>query len=352
MRLPPPLEFGTAIHAALQVYYDPEMWDWDREVVNNMALLEFVKVNRAQLLRYEELKGTDELMRIEFNERHELGIGMLKHYFEWAPNNDYFRPVKVETEFEVPIPVPDDMVGRLPFGFSCVSGYLHFKGEPVVYQGRIDMLVQDDKGRYWLDDHKTAGQMREDVVTHLEMDEQVKSYGWAFQQMLGIRIAGLIYNELYKGLPSPPPMNKTQRQGRWYSVNKQQDTSYELYLETVKENDRTAYEAGLYDEMLEYLKNNPKHWFRRSVAMFTQAEYEILGYQICLEAIDMLNDPLIYPNPSRFKCGYCMMRPPCLSIMEGNDPNWILNEHYVQRPSSTDEPGTEVHVGLEPAHEV
>lgn len=347
--LPKPLDFGSAIHTGCEVYYDPQTWDWDKEIVSLAAVAAFRNTNRQALLRYEDLRGPDELARQDFAERDELGTGMLTNYFKWAATNDRFTPTHVEIEFEVPIPVPSSLA--LPPGFDRNGdGYLfrHAYPErddpewwPVLYQGRIDMIVQDEFGRYWIVDHKTCAQMRADVIAFLEMDEQMKSYGWAIQQMLGIEIAGIIYNELYKGVPQPPKQNASMRQGRWYSVNKQQDTTYELYLETVSREDTAAYEAGLYDEMLEHLKYQGNKYFRRTQTRYSQKEYEILGNNICLEAIDMLNHPLIYPNPSRFKCGYCMMRAACLAKMEGGDEATVLEQLYVQRPrggGQTDSP--------------
>jgi hypothetical protein len=342
--LPKPLDFGTAIHSGLQVLYDPRTWEWDRDVVELAALQAFVKENRQALLRYEELSGPDELVRLDFAERDELGRGMLQNYFAWYRTHSNFTPVYVEVEFEVPIPVPPSL--SLPPGFmrSRDGNLLHisptyggfgasFETEwwPVVYQGRIDMIVRDQHGRYWLVDHKTAAQLRQDVISFLGKDEQLKSYGWAIELMLGIPIVGCIYNELYKGVPSPPAENKSQRQGRWFSVNKMQDTTYELYEATVSREDRAAYEHGLYDDMLNYLKEQGNKYFRRTQADYTQREYEILGENICKEAIDMLNNPMIYPNPSRFKCGYCMMEAPCQARMEGSDEAMILQQLYVRR---------------------
>jgi hypothetical protein len=337
--LPKPLDFGTAIHSGAEVLYDPRTWEWPRDVVEAAALQAFIDENRSALTRWEKLtESSDELVREDFKERSVLGVGMLKNYFAWARNNDPFTPILVEAEFEVPIPAghltkfPEDM-------YADDEGNLQKRSPdgtewwPVVYQGRIDMIIKDEHGRYWIVDHKTCAQMRQDVVTFMEMDEQLKSYGWAIQKQLGIPIAGLALNELYKGVPAPPKQNTQQRKGCWFSVNKMQDTTYELYLETVSTQDAGAYEQGLYDDILAYLKNQGNKYFRRTWTAFTQPEYDNLGEQICLEAIDMLSDPLIYPNPSRFKCGYCMFRAPCLSRMESSDEALVLQQLYVQRVS-------------------
>ena len=343
--LPKPLDFGTAIHAGLQKFYDPLTWSWPRDVVQIASVQTFVKTNWQGLQRYEELRGPDEELKMDFLERERLGIGMLENYFAYATQNDKFTPIYVEVEFEVPIPVPREL--RLPPGFGhTVDGDLTFNGEPVVYQGRIDMIVQDELGHYWIDDHKTTAQIRADVVAHLELDEQMKSYVWAIQRQIGVKIQGMIYNELYKGVPAPPPENKVQRKGRWYSINMSQDTSYELYKKTVAEGDPVAYAGGLYDEFLAFLLNQGNKYFRRTQVMYNDFELEFIGYQICLEAIDMLSNPLIYPNPSRFKCGYCMFRTPCLANMDGSGDDFVLKEMYTTRDTSTG-----IHLTTEPQEE-
>jgi hypothetical protein len=349
VRVAAPLDFGTAIHKALDVYYDPKTWTWlqddRRGIVEAAASMAFLETNREQLIRYESLRGTDEAMRLEFDERVKLGMGMLHNYYGWASMRDNFTPVYSEIEFEVPIPVPPGMETTYhpEFSFDSKERQLQFRGAPVVYQGRIDLIVEKD-GRYYIVDHKTCAQMREDVITFLAMDEQMKSYGWGVQEQLGIPIAGIVYNELYKGVPEPPAQNKTQRQGRWFSVNKQQDTSYTLYLETVKELDPIAHQAGLYDDILAYLQYEGKQYQRRTWVTYNKYEYQSIGYQICLEAIDMLSDPLIYPNPTRFQCGYCDFKEPCLSRMDGSDEKYVLDRLYIKRdvlpvPSTTDTTG-------------
>lgn len=332
LRLPNYLEFGTAIHAALEVYYDPTTWTMDREVIASLSIMRFEEVhkqNRQRQLTLTNQESLEEDVQQDWDYHLNLGRGMLKNYFNWARPRDNFTPTHTEVEFEVPIPVAPSI--SLPSRFENRSGDLFFQGLPVVYQGRIDLMIEDQHGEYWVDDHKTAGQMREDVLTFLELDEQTGSYCWAIQEMLGVKVAGALYNELYKGVPEPPQMNKNKRMGRWYSVSKSQDTSYDLYLETVRAEDPEAYDAGLYDEMLQYLQASGNKYFRRTQIHRSPQELQNLGYRICLEAIDMFDDPRIYPNPTRFHCNGCWFRGPCLALNDGSDVDWLLKENYVKR---------------------
>jgi hypothetical protein len=154
------------------------------------------------------------------------------------------------------------------------------------------------------------------------------SYQWALEQQLGIPIAGSVYNELYKGMPQPPAMNKVQRQGRWFSVNKMQDTSYALYLQTLLEYNEPI---ELYKDILEHLRVSGKQWFRRTQIHRSPNEMRELGERITMEAQDMIDPNIkLYPNPSRFSCKWCPFRTPCIMMNDGSDVEWILNEQYVK----------------------
>ena len=297
-----PLEFGTAVHAALEVYYQPETWDADREMVMYMTLAEFRYVTNMQ--KKERGENISEEDRADFEERLVLGAGMLENYFAWAPARDNFRPVMVEAKFEVPI----------PGAFS-----------DAVYRGRLDLLVEDFNGWYWIIDHKTTARM-DDNEPFLALDEQCGSYCWAIQEQLGVRVGGVIYNELYKGVPEPPAMNASQRLGRWYSISRQQNTSYELCLKTLTEANEPLH---LYEDYLNFLKAEGRQYFRRTQVHRSQEELQNLGRQIALETADMLDPQLrIYPNPDKFSCKWCDYRLPCIATNDGSDVTWILKENY------------------------
>jgi hypothetical protein len=196
----------------------------------------------------------------------------------------------------------------------------------VFYQGRIDLLVEDKDGRYWIVDHKTAAQFGNN--DWLDLDEQGGSYCWALSTMLNIPIAGVIYNKLLKAYPEPPAELKRPQGGRNYSVNKQQRTTYDVYLKCLKENNEPI---APYMEYLEYLKGEGNPFFQRVPVRRTQTEQKNLQHQIGLEAIDMLNDPVIYPNAGMFNCMGCWFKTPCLAMNDGSDYQYILNSLYKKR---------------------
>ena len=348
-----PLEFGTAIHSFQEVYYDPEKWTWDPEVRYELAKQAFLGElkNQKQLhLRNRGLEYPDEELRLEFLDREVLGLGMIAHYHQWAPQEDAklgLTPVYSEIEFEAPILVPKGEEDNLPPGFRAAEETRQLQKYTwveeaeawlwvsVFYQGRIDAIWQDSNGNYWLVDHKTTARMMTDSQ-FLELDEQMKSYAWAVQVKLGIKIHGVIYQELYKGFPQEPKALANVRKGCSYSTAKNQDTSYLIAKKFFQENDTYAYEHGLYDDYLQFLKYEGKQYFHRWNLRYHQRELENLEEQICWEAIDMLNDPRCYPNPQRYgdNCTWCDHRMLCIVMNEGGDQEWVKATYYIKRKAS------------------
>lgn len=314
-----PLDLGTGVHRGLELYYNPETWYWHKNTEQRSILLltcisGFKESMRMAKSRYEAAKGPmNEEMATIYQADLELGEGMLWNYFSWAPSKDNFKPIYVEQGFEVPI---QGLAANLvPVGFIAV------------YRGRLDLLLQDEYGKYWILDHKTTARWAN--TDFLELDEQCGSYCWALQNILGIRIEGVIYNELYKQVPSAPKKLSRMYKGRWFSTSKSEGHSYDLYYKTlIKEYGKIP---DNYVEYLEYLKDQPTDFFRRTVIYRSETELENLGNQISLEAAEML-DPhtSIYPNPSRYGCSFCAFRTPCLALNDGTDVEFILKENYTQ----------------------
>jgi hypothetical protein len=367
---PKPLEFGSAFHKAMEKFYDPLTWH-DKETAAALALAAFVEECKEQYKRYLRLnKGNiDPDMKADYNERIQLGLGMLRYYTKYV-SGEYdvnFKPVKVEIEFEVPIksPAGEYMWCKCDQCWKRTHTWLHankpsaypmewvdaehdraaWKGLPVTYGGRIDMLAQDELGRYWVFDWKTAARLSSASGNDefMLLDDQITSYCWALWS-LGIPVAGFVYAEIKKATPEEPEPNKTQRMGRWYSVNKQMSTTYEMYKATVEENDPQAYFAGRYDDFLAYLKSDdgPKFHVRHQIFR-SDIELQNAGVNIWHEANDMTNPDLrIYPSPGRYACSFCAYREPCLMKNKGEDYMYTLNtmfekrsKHYFEERSST-----------------
>lgn len=346
-----PLEFGSAYHAAMEVYYQPATWRMDRQVVQALAVKTFVdycEKNRAKALQSKDQISLDEDIQLDYDERVALGRGMLEYYFrEVAPKEDRgWKPVKVEVAFMLPIPnvetgedvlwckcdVCKKAVEKWRSEHPESEAINEFpRGLPVVYAGRLDMLAEDENGNYWIFDWKTA----RSIATSdefLYLDDQIGSYVWALRK-LGLNIRGFVYHEQRKGFPQPPKQNVSRRKGCLFSVAKNQDVDYETYLKHIKEFDPIGYGDGSYDIFLEYLKEEGSViYFARHQIHKSDDEVTSMEYNIGMEALDMIDPGLrIYPSPGRFGCNFCAFRQPCMEKNSHGDYQYALDTMFEQR---------------------
>lgn len=377
-----PLEFGVAFHNAMEVLYDPDTWKMDKKMVANAAIQVFVKTCDDQLAKYSENYDPSPEVLEDYAERVELGKGMLNYYTKSVASryDEHWTPLKVEVEFIVPIQSPD--TGEYLF-CTCdrcwVVFCMHhdareradnpewvslneqpgererFQGLPVVLAGRIDLLAEDEHGDYWIVDWKTAARLARGDVSgqdrdeFLDLDDQIGSYVMALRRKLGLNVRGFVYVEIKKAFPEEPKRNSTTRLGRAYSVAKNQNVDYETYVDCVSKNDTAAYEAGLYDEFLDFLKEGGVNFYGRYQIAKSDEELEEIERNLFVEASDMVDKNLrIYPNPGRFNCGFCAFRQPCLEQFRQGDYQYLLDtmfdkrkQHYWVKQLSTDSQGGE-----------
>jgi hypothetical protein len=362
-----PLEFGVAFHAAMEKYYEFYLGLFvnpDPNAALQLALAEFKKVTREQKQKYIKLNsGIDPDMEADYKDRVETGVAMLKYYFgNLAPIHDKgLKPLKVEIKFEVPIANPN--TGEQDLWCNCDWCYRRYRkwtqaqgeenlekfdalidahgrhkwlGLPVTYGGRIDILFEDDLGRLWIGDWKTAARLSgtETSDEYLWNDDQITAYVWALR-LIGFNVAGFIYAEIKKAVPEEPEPLKVTRLGRLFSVSKNINTTWEMYENTVKENDPNAYANGLYTDFIEHLKIEGPQFHRRHMVTRNEEECVQAGINIWKEAKEMTNpDILIYPNQGRFHCkglsaaSGCAFWEPCLAVNRGEDVEYALNTMY------------------------
>lgn len=353
-----PLEFGSAYHKAMEVYYNPETWDYDKEILAAMAITAFVKMCEDQKAAAIETSGhlyLENEQEEDYAERVELGIGMLKYYFGTvAPKIDKgWTPVKVEISFMVPVANPetgeeyiwckcdncwakwvsknpDIVADGLHEVIDQTGKHLGWQGLPVVYAGRLDMLAIDENGNYWIFDWKTAAQLSQ-RTDFLYLDDQIGSYNWALVK-LGVNVKGFVYHEQRKAFPQSPKQNKSRRMGRLFTISKSEPLDYESYLAAIMEHDKAAYEEGLYDEMLLYLQNDNVEYYARYQIAKSIPELVEIEKNIGQEALDMIDPNLrVYPSPSRFGCSWCAYQSPCMEQNAQGDYRYALDTMFEQR---------------------
>lgn len=360
---PQPLEFGVAYHAALETWYNPDRWYSDREVQLALAKSTFIDKTREQKTQYLKLNegNIDPEKEAEYDSNVKLGLSMLEYYCtEISPEYDrFFRPVKVEISFEIPIVNPDTKeqlwckcntcwdryqawLRTQGVTLSRIEGvtdwwtthYAQWQGLPVTYGGRIDCLMEDlNTNRYWCVDWKTAARLSGIDVddSYLLNDDQITRYCYALWT-LGIDVVGFIYAEQKKTIPEEPEALQRPYKGRWFSTNKQKGYTYEVYKKTVEENDPLGYDAGVYNEFLEYLRDNPTRFVLRHQVHRNEVELRSAGRNLYLEAADMVDPNLrLYPSAGRFACSTCAFRQPCLMVNSGDDYLYTLQSSFEKR---------------------
>lgn len=342
-----PLEFGRAFHLAMEEIYNPETW-FLTTAADKLRLAKQVFELECERQRKQYLKDTgltrlDREGQDDYNERIILGHGMLEYYVYnvHVKCDDWFKPVKVEIEFDVPV---TDETGEI---LRCVNspqcGQTHSNGIETDYDGnvidnnwvthggRVDCLVEDlVHGGYWIFDWKTAAELRA-TEELLELDDQLNTYMWALRNELRIDIRGFVYVEIRKAFPQPPKRLSRPRNGCSFSTDKRQPTTPELFVKTVRENDFQAYMSGCYGEFEHWLSTSKDaaKFHQRFDLRKTPQELTNVGLNVAEEAADMVDSSLrMYPSTGRFSCPSCAFKSPCRMKFEGSDYLYTLDTMF------------------------
>jgi hypothetical protein len=314
------IDAGDAVREGLAVYYFPGMWEWhNRSIVERLSIEAFDRTLRRQRAAAGEEPGLSEQA---WHDARELGTSLLRRYFRWAPSVDRFSPIRVHTDFAVTVPDPDRQEADL------VSA----GNQRLVYTGTIDMLVIDQNDAYWLVNHRvTTGEWSE--VDLLVLDDVYASYCWAWESFfLGMRIAGVQYNEIRLDLEdgSVPDDQESEAAG-----------AAATHMGGVAPIRRMYLHAAAVPTEIRQQQDGP---FRRTVIPRSPRELAGLRKQMAGEALE-LSDPAvrIYPTPSPGNCRACAFRAPCLVVNEGDEPDQIVASAYRRRPDA--EPGAEPRIG-------
>lgn len=361
-----PLWFGSGIHYALEMYYNPLLqrdpveafktwyeYQWNGGVVTE-DWLERTYDNFPQPittageyhgqdlnLQHEldtqqlyEIRGLRELhpdpVHEEFEQHYDLGVGMMEFYKEYAAREDQFVVVAAESTFSVPL------------GFEAIDS----REDSPNYGQKLEVHARGKRDaiafflnteRYGLLDHKTAASIDEEYFTKLEMDAQCMTYSWASQEEAKIhdlpykRIDGVLYNVLAKKYPKPPSILKD---GFSPSVNRQEEsTTAELFMHYITSNGLEAlYEnTEKWKSYYEWLsRQGERNFIQRQPAIYNPYQLAQHGQHIRMIAEEMLNPSLsIYPTPSsNWTCTRCQFRAPCLAAYDGSDFVHMLADGY------------------------
>lgn len=378
----PPFWFGTGIHYALQCYYNPALkedpesafdkWydlQWNGGIIDESELSEFS--DRSPYQNKEGhwiVEGLSSILPNPDDEQwemhHQLGLGMMRFYKEYADREDDFRVVSSEHLFSVPVltPTGEPLYMRdtrtMPEGwepdFSLENKYGPLIREdqytipmknfdvPIEKQvharGRMDLIVQSNKtGNYVLVDHKTVGHAIDDnYFRHLDLDEQCTTYSWAAEREAEIHdleyktIAGIVYQALRKANPAAPTILKSGVP----SINRQTEcTTAQLFDKAINDLGLRAYydaDSKMQSYYTYLVDMGDKQFIWREPVVRNKAQKESAGYRLYLEALDMFDPQIrIYPNPTKdYSCLNCIFRQPCVSLEAGYDWQSMIADNY------------------------
>lgn len=331
-----PLEFGTAYHAAKEVYYAPETWEYPNSIKQQLAILAFKNTCNEQR---DNLSGISEEQKQDYNERIELGVGMLEYYFgTLAPMLDInLEPLFVEKNFSIPIFNPSNGEQLYCWCNKCANKWAQsnpqkrFPGLSVHLEGKIDLVMRDKRtGKVWVLDWKTTARIA-DKHEWLELDEQVINYLVALH-VLKLDVAGFQYHESLKTYPKPPNRNKTRRMGRMYSVDKNQDTDYDMYMETIVNGDPEGYESGAYDEFISWLEVTGKEFYHREIIRKDARHLELAQSDLYTIANEITHPArTLYASPSKYNCMYCDFQQVCIGRATLADYQYTLDTLFEKK---------------------
>jgi hypothetical protein len=292
------VDLDRAVKDALAVYYFPGMWDWSRAIVAPLATEAFAKAMRTGRQAYEEATGgpLGEAAAAQWEADLAAGQRLLPAYYDWAATLDNWSTVQVETLFDVTVPDP---------GSPTETGLLTADGRGVLYRLRIDLIVVDDGGRYWVVEHR-LGRPRFARFDDLLLDDTALTRAWGWELGFLATVAGTIHNELLFPGPDDPGPDHSALPG--FAEPEEVDLGSRVALR----------DSG--------------HWFRRTKIPRTRAEIEGAGRRVAEQSRLMTRSGVApYPTPATTTCPPCEFRAPCLAMMEGHDPAPVLQSAYRPR---------------------
>jgi hypothetical protein len=350
IRKPAPLEDGTVWHKALEVIYDPANWDslHTRDLYAkalNALIVEAAK-QKDEYLRRAGKPTLDDDEAVDYGERITILRSMLGKLCSSLDRQAY-RVLAVEQEFQCPIldeegiqltcrcyrcwnqfqATGDDIPG---WGRVSTIPYAMWMGTPVVFSCRIDALFEDHEEYVYAVDHKSTSVLYKPDSVIPELDEQLPSYAWCLRQN-NYPVTGLILNQFRKAYPRPPKRLDRLQLGRAHSVNKTQLTDYDTAWQTFRQYDPDAFQKGLYNDYLAWLRECGPVYSRQFMYFKTSEQLDIVGRHILDQAYEVINqEKRIYPNPSQTTCERCAFQLPCFAVQSGRNPQEELEAGFVQ----------------------
>jgi hypothetical protein len=353
-----PFWFGTGIHYALEKFYNPALKEDPETVFDTWYNLQWnggtIKVEEVdqfadRLPEFNdstgqwEIKGLVDVLPMgdyngEFELHHDLGLGMMRFYKEYAEREDDFVVVNSEHTFSVPIIDPNSISPLMMVDKRIQpNGSCPMEMKEVHARGRMDLIVFSERtGNFAIIDHKTANRLLDDeYFAHTDLDEQCTTYLWAAEQEAKLydlpykEIAGIVYQGLRKTYPKPPTPLKS---GMPSTDRAKESTTAKMFEQYINDCGLSAL-MTTDDKIQSYytylVESGDKQFVRRWPVTRNEHQKQNAGMRIYMEAMDMLDDPFIYPNPTKnYSCLRCAFRTPCIAVEAGYDYEAMITDGY------------------------
>lgn len=280
-----------------------------------------------ELYQNTDTSGMDE---VALNELWTLAENMVKNYHtEYGENDRAFQVLATELPFRIRI------------------------NDFVTYMGKIDWIGLDSDNLLCFWDHKTTKSL-DKYEKNAAMDRQISRYWWALNELCkgngeiavkttdggrelwvhikdtnlwgfinGRQVDYFIYNILLKDFPTPP--RELKKGG--LSKAKDQNTTYALYLKEIQERGLNPED---YQDMLDWLKENPRRYFSRVEVRRNTNEIRCAMKEFYDTALDMMN-PRIYRNITSDCTWDCLFRDVCMAGLDGSNVQMLLDTLYTVR---------------------
>jgi hypothetical protein len=255
----------VALKDGLAVYYYPGTWDWHHDLKQSL-------VHKAVERSLNDAGAGDLVAAAE---------ALLDCYDAWAVTVDDFAPVKID----------HDVSGMISDPAEPERGLLAPNGSGMAYACMVDLLAVDAADEYWVVRHQIVDDWQDPYV--LVRDEEAIAACWAWEQ----DYVGVEQDPL--DLPAPTaarvrePVAQHEGSGGGRSIPQHQRASARASrVDTPSRVDQHS--AGP---------------LRRTRIRRSRSEIASAGRQLAAEALDMVREPAIYPNPAAH-CSACAFAAP------------------------------------------
>jgi hypothetical protein len=229
-------------------------------------------------------------------EHTELAERLLAILDDYAAHTEQLQITRLEDKLEVAIP---SRTGKRPSNRYWFEGY-------------VDGVHTDSDGRDWIVEFKLRKRLSDFEM--IAKARQTRWYAWAWRQITGRPVAGVIVDERLNAVPSPLKLNQDDTPSRVQSCRP------DVYA---------ASPLAAFDVLA---KLEAKDWEKRHPLLLTERELDEAGLQLASVGflVQQFDSGQLYPvrNPSPMRCPGCPFKEICVDAGDTE----LVDALYERRP--------------------